>query len=92
MSQTLTRSKLHESCTAYIMITCETGSEELISEELKMIDGVKELQSTFGAYDIIVKIELLTVESLRDVITYKIRKISKIRATTTVVCESPHLL
>ena len=92
MSQTLARSKLHESCSAYIMITCETGSEESISEEIKSIDGVKEIQSTFGAYDILVKIELSTIEDLRDAVTYKIRKISKIRATTTIVCESPHLL
>ena len=91
MSQTLTRSKLHESCAAYIMITCETGFEEPIMEEIKSIDGVKEIQSTFGAYDIILKMEVPTIESLRDAITYKIRKISKIRATTTVVCESPHL-
>ena len=91
MSQTLTRSKLHESCTAYIMVTCETGSEESIREEIKSIDGVTEIQSTFGAYDIILKIEMPTVECLRDAITYKIRKISKIRTTTTLVCESSHL-
>jgi DNA-binding Lrp family transcriptional regulator len=91
MSQTLARTKLHELCTAYIMITCETGFEEPIIEEIKSIDGVTEVQSIFGAYDIILKIELPTVESLRDTITHKIRKISKIRTTTTVVCESPHL-
>ena len=91
MSQILARSKLHESCAAYIMISCETGSEESVKEEIKSIDGVTEIQSTFGAYDIILKIEMPTVESLRDVITYKIRKISKIRTTTTVVCESSHL-
>ena len=92
MSQTLVRSRLHESCSAYIMITCESGSEGTIREELESIDGVKEIQSTFGAYDILAKIESPTIESLRDIIVHRIRKISKIRATTTVVCEPSHLL
>ena len=74
------------------MITCESGCEGSIRDELKSIEGVKEVQTTFGAYDILVKIELPTIESLRDVIIYKIRKISEIRATTTIVCESSHLL
>ena len=51
----------------------------------KAIPGVKEVHGTFGAYDILAKIESPTVEALREVITWKIRKIEKIRSTLTLM-------
>ena len=71
--------------TAYVLINCELGSEESIIEQLKTLDGVIEVHGTFGAYDILAKIESSTVEVLRDTITWKIRKIDKIRSTLTLM-------
>ncbi len=71
--------------TAYVLINCELGSEEAIIQQLKGLDGVKEVHGTFGAYDILAKIESSTVESLRETITWKIRKIEKIRSTLTLM-------
>jgi len=70
---------------AYVLINCEIGSEEKVIEELKTIDGVKEVHGTFGAYDILAKVESDQVESLRETITWKIRKIDKIRSTLTLM-------
>ena len=67
--------------TAYILINCELGSEELIIQQLKNIDDISEVSGTFGAYDILAKIESPTVETLREIITWKIRKIDHIRST-----------
>ena len=71
--------------TAYVLINCELGSEESIIQELKNLDGVMEVHGTFGAYDILAKIESSTVEMLRETITWKIRKIEKIRSTLTLM-------
>jgi len=71
--------------TAYVLINCELGSEEEIIKQLKEHDGVTEVHGTFGAYDILSKIESSTVESLRETITWKIRKIDKIRSTLTLM-------
>ena len=71
--------------TAYVLINCELGSEEAIISQLKAITGVKEVHGTFGAYDILAKIESPTVEALREIITWKIRKIEKIRSTLTLM-------
>ena len=70
---------------AYVLINCEIGSEEKVIEELKTIDGVKEVHGTFGAYDVLAKVESDQVESLRETITWKIRKIDKIRSTLTLM-------
>ena len=71
--------------TAYVLINCELGSEESIIEQLKTLDGIVEVHGTFGAYDILAKIESATVEVLRETITWKIRKIDKIRSTLTLM-------
>jgi len=70
---------------AYILINCEIGSEEQVITALKNIDGIKEVHGTFGAYDILAKIESAQVEDLRETITWKIRKKDKIRSTLTLM-------
>jgi len=70
---------------AYVLINCELGSEEAVITQLKSIEGVGEVHGTFGAYDILVKIESDRVETLREVITWKIRKIERIRSTLTLM-------
>ncbi|RDJ32285.1 MAG: Lrp/AsnC family transcriptional regulator [Crenarchaeota archaeon] len=70
---------------AYVLINCELGSEEDIIKQLKAISGVKETHGTFGAYDILVKLESDNVEKLRETITWNIRKIQNIRSTLTLM-------
>ena len=71
--------------TAYVLINCELGAEEAVISELKPIEGVVEVHGTFGAYDILAKVESSLVEALRETITWKIRKIAKIRSTLTLM-------
>ena len=71
--------------TAYVLIKCELGAEEAIISQLKNLEGVIEVHGTFGAYDVLAKIESGTVEALRETITWKIRKIEKIRSTLTLM-------
>ena len=70
---------------AYILINCELGSEESIIRQLKSINGIIEVHGTFGAYDILAKIESDTVDVLREIITWKIRKVEQIRSTLTLM-------
>ena len=71
--------------TAYVLINCELGKEETIIENLKHLDSVKEVYGTFGAYDIIAKIEHAEKEKLREIIIWSIRKIEYIRSTLTLM-------
>ncbi len=70
---------------AFVLINCDIGSEEDVISHLKTIDGVKEVLGTFGAYDVVAKIESDDKETLRDTITWKIRKIERIRSTLTLM-------
>ena len=71
--------------TAYVLINCDLGAEEMVISQLKLIDGVVEVHGTFGAYDILAKVEAELVEKLRETITWKVRRIEKIRSTLTLM-------
>ncbi len=70
---------------AYVLINSDLGYEEQIIEELKHISDVKEVHGTFGAYDILAKVESANVENLRDTISWKIRKLDRVRSTLTLM-------
>jgi len=69
---------------AYVLLNCELGAEEEIIGKLKELETVKEVNGTFGAYDITVKLEAETAETLRETITKNLRKMDKIRSTLTL--------
>ena len=70
--------------TAYILIQCDLGAEIDIINEIVNIAEVKEVRGTYGIYDIFCKVETDNKETLDGIITNKIRKIPKIRATITL--------
>ena len=69
---------------AYVLLNCELGAEEEIIGKLKELETVKEVNGTFGAYDITVKLEAETAEKLRETITQNLWKMDKIRSTLTL--------
>jgi len=70
---------------AYVLINCDLGFDPEIIDEMKQLEEVKEAHGIFGAYDIIVKLESANVDNLRDVITWKIRKLNRVRSTLTLM-------
>ncbi len=71
--------------TAYVLISCDLGSEDTIIENLKHIESVREVHGTFGAYDIIAKVENSDREKLRETIIWNIRKLEHVRSTLTLM-------
>ena len=71
--------------TAYVLVNCDLGSEETVIEDLKHIESVREISGTFGAYDIVAKIESTEKDKLRETITWNIRKLEHVRSTLTLM-------
>jgi len=69
---------------AYVLANCDLGAEDEVISVLKKVEHVKDVHGTFGAYDIIAKVEAETADKLRETITWKIRKMDKIRSTLTL--------
>ena len=70
---------------AYVLINCDLGSEDDMIRDIKKLEYVKDVTGTFGAYDIVARVEADTPEQLREAITWKIRKMNKIRSTLTLM-------
>ena len=71
--------------TAYVLINCDLGSEDDIIRELKKLPEVVEVSGVFGVYDIIVRIRSDSMDKLREVVTWNVRRIDKVRSTLTMM-------
>jgi len=70
---------------AYVLINCDLGSEDKVISDLRKLEHIKDAVGTFGAYDIVAKIEAENSEQLREAVTWKIRKMDKVRSTLTLM-------
>ncbi len=70
---------------AFVLINVESGAEEEVVSDLKKIDGVTEAYFSYGVYDIIAKVKAESMEKLKEMVTRKIRALSKVRSTLTLI-------
>ena len=70
---------------AFLLINADLGAEQDLVKELKTIENVKEVYFVYGVYDIVVKVEAETVEKVKDTITWKIRRLERVRSTLTMI-------
>ncbi len=71
--------------TAYVLLNCDLGAESDIIEKIKQVPEVVEVSGVFGVYDIIVRVTSDDMDKLREIITWNIRKIDKVRSTLTMI-------
>jgi DNA-binding Lrp family transcriptional regulator len=69
---------------AYVLMSCEIGTEHDLLLQLKKIDGVKDVTITYGDYDLVVETETENEGKMNELIAAKIRKLEKIRSTVTL--------
>jgi DNA-binding Lrp family transcriptional regulator len=70
--------------TAFVLINAELGKEKGILKELRSISSVKEAHFVYGVYDIIAKVEAESMEKLKEIVTFKIRRLTDVRSTLTM--------
>lgn len=70
---------------AFVLINAEIGSESEILEGLSKVKNVIEAHMVYGVYDIVAKVEAETMEKLKETITWKIRRLDKVRSTLTMI-------
>ena len=76
--------------TAYVLINSDLGTDESIISKIKeILNDEKDVEFTtqgvYGIYDIVLKISSDDTDILRNIITYKIRKINKVQSTLTMM-------
>jgi len=72
---------------AYVLINAELGREKTVLKDLRAIENVSEVHLVYGVYDIIVKVEAENMEKLKEILTFKIRRMKEIRSTLTMTVD-----
>ena len=70
---------------AYVMLNCELGSETEIIEQLKEIKQVIDVFETIGTHDMLVKLRAENFEKIREIVSWNIQRLKKIRSTATLI-------
>jgi len=70
---------------AFVLIHTEIGSESDVLKDLRKIEGVEEAYAVYGVYDIICKVGAETMDKLKEIVTWRIRRLDKVRSTLTMI-------
>ena len=70
---------------AFVLINTKPRSEGEVLQSLKEIEGVKEAYSVYGVYDIVAKIEAKSMDKLKDIVTFKIRRLNTVRTALIMI-------
>jgi DNA-binding Lrp family transcriptional regulator len=70
---------------AFVLIRCELGKIEQVANSLIEIEGVSEVHSITGPWDLLVKLYAPDYDAFSDVIPRQVQKIRGIRETETLL-------
>ena len=70
---------------AFVLINTDMGSESDVTSELKKIDVVSEVYGVYGVYDLVVRLEGDSLDSIKEAIGSKIRTIKNVKSTLTMI-------
>ena len=61
------------------------GAETEILEQLNQIEQVIDVFETIGTHDILVKLQAENFEKIREIVSWNIQKLKKVRSTATLI-------
>jgi DNA-binding Lrp family transcriptional regulator len=74
--------------TLYLLVETEVGKLDEVLRRLRSVAEVSEVEAVTGPFDLIVKVQAPHINQALDVVVHKIRRISGIKATETLVTVS----
>lgn len=70
---------------AYVLFKVSSGTEREVCQKLIEFDEVVQADIIFGEYDVIAKIETQDLSTLEDFVSDKIRTVSNVLVTSTMI-------
>lgn len=71
--------------TSYTLVRVEPAKDNILYEKIKGLPEVIEVITTYGEFDMIIKIEVDSLNSLDNFVFNKLRTIEGIESTTTLI-------
>ncbi len=70
---------------AYVLAKIEAGKDKEVIYEIKKLKEVQKASATYGIYDLIIELEFENIEDLDEFVFDKLRKMSGVKETVTVI-------
>ena len=70
---------------AFVLINTNMGSMEETLKDLNKISNVKEAHMVYGVYDIVAKVEAESMTKLKEIVTWKIRRLETVKSTLSMI-------
>ena len=70
---------------ALVLLNCQFGCEQIVMQAIRRMPEVVEANIVFGGYDIIAKVTADKMEKLKEIVTWKIRKLEGVKTSLTLV-------
>jgi DNA-binding Lrp family transcriptional regulator len=70
---------------AFVLINTEIGSEADVLKDLKKVEGISEAYAVYGVYDIVARVRADAMDKLKEIVTWRIRRLDKVRSTLTMI-------
>ena len=74
---------------AHILLRVKPGMDRAIFQAIRKLREVKDLETVYGEYDLLTKIEVKSMDDLDAFIFEAVRTISGVEGTTTLVTIQP---
>ena len=72
---------------AYVLINSDVGYESNVLEEIRKVEEVEQAFALYGVYDIIARVSSESLDELKHVITWKIRRMKGVTAALTMILQ-----
>ncbi len=70
---------------AYVLIVTDPGKTKDVKNAIDKVEGISELHEVMGPYDIVVELEVGSLQDIPPILGDKIRPIAGIQSTTSLV-------
>lgn len=70
---------------AYILLNITPGTEEQVLKDIRKTECVKEAYHSYGVYDLIIRIKADSMQELKELVTYHLRRIENVTSTLTLM-------
>jgi len=70
---------------ALVLLNCQFGCEQIVMQSIRRMPEVVEADFVFGGYDIVANVAADTMDKLKAVVAWKIRKLEGVKTGLTLI-------
>jgi DNA-binding Lrp family transcriptional regulator len=70
---------------AYVLIVTDPGKTKQVYGEIQKVEGISEIHEVMGPYDIVVELDVESLQQIPPILGDRIRPIDGIQSTTSLV-------